>query len=91
MNIANKFKRELEGCVIHDNYISNSSIDGLPIEYLLISIGNHHYAISYRVWYVISEIETPERAAYEISNPIAFSGNKLKEYIKQLKIKNIVS
>ena len=90
-HLANKFKKELEGCVIHDNYIMNSSIDNKPIEYLIISIGNHHYAISYRIWYVMSEIEEPTREAIGISEPLAFSGNRLKEYIKQLKIKNIVN
>lgn len=90
-HLANKFKRELEGCTIHDNYIQNSSIDVQPIEYLIISIGSHHYVISYRIWYVINEIETPERDAYSLSEPLAFSGNKLREYIKQLKIKNIVN
>lgn len=90
-HLANKFKKELEGCIIHDNYIMNSSIDNNPIEYLIISIGNHHYAISYRIWYVMSEIEEPIRNAIEISEPLFFSGNKLREYIKQLKIKNIVN
>ena len=90
-HLTNKFKKELEGCTIHDNYIQNSSIDGQPIEYLIISIGNHHYAISYRIWYVMSEIEEPIRDAYSLSEPLFFSGNRLKEYIKQLKIKNIVN
>ena len=90
-HLANKFKRELECCTIHDNYIQNSSIDGQPIEYLIISIGSHHYVISYRIWYIMSEIEEPTRDAIRISEPLAFSGNRLKEYIKQVKIKNIVN
>ena len=91
MTIQDKLKRELKGSIIHDNYIQNSSIDGKPIEYLIISIGSHHYAISYQEWYVINEIETPERDAYSLSDWIGMSGNKLREYIKQLKIKNLVN
>ena len=91
MTIQDKLKHELKGCTIHDNYIQNSSIDGKPIEYLIISIGSHHYAISYQEWYVINEIETPTRDAYSLSDCMVMSGNKLREYIKHLKIKNIVN
>ena len=89
MKLIETFKRELKGCQIHDNYIQNSSLDSKPIEYLLFSISKHHYALSYRDYYVITEIDTPSREAYQLTKPIISGRSKMAEHLKQLKIRNI--
>ena len=89
MILTERFKRELDGCIIHDNYIQNSSIDGTPIEYLLFQVGKHYYCLSYSTGYVINEIDSPSRLAYSLTYTIVLSRKDLSEYIKQIKIRNI--
>ena len=86
MVLKDRFKNELEGRIIYDNFIQNSSINGLPIEYLIFGIGKHYFALSYCTWYVISEIEKPDRDAYEIEEPKGFTRNRITGYLKQLKV-----
>ena len=89
MVLKERFKRELEDCEIYDNFIQDSSINKVPIEYLIFRIGKHLYALSYYKWYVISEIDKPSKDAYEISSPKAFSRNRMSAYLRQLKIINM--
>ena len=89
MVLKERFKRELEGCTIYDNFIRDSSLNGMPIEYLVFSIGKHYFALSYCKWYVISEIDKPSGDAYEVSEPKAFSRNRISAYLRQLKIINM--
>ena len=87
MILKDRFKRELEGFTINDNYIENSSIDNEPIEYLLITLDNHHYVISYRTSYVVSEIDTPSREELQITPTKILSRRGLVDYLRQLKIR----
>lgn len=88
MILKDRFKRELEGFQIYDNYIRNSSIDNSPIEYLIFGLDNHYYVMSYLAVYVLSEIEKPDREAFEIPNTnVILSRNKLVEYLKRLRIR----
>jgi hypothetical protein len=85
--LKERFKRELEGFTINDNYIENSSIDKEPIEYLIITLDNHYYVISYRVSYVVSEVDSPTREALQLSPTKILSRRELVDYLRQLKIR----
>lgn len=87
MILKDRFKRELEGFTINDNYIENSSIDNKPIEYLLITLDNHHYTISYRVYYVVTENDSPTREALQITPAKIFTRRGLVDYLRMLKIR----
>lgn len=87
MEIINKLGKELDDFTIYDNFIKKSSITGYPIEYLIIGLNNHYYAISLYSYYVISEIEEPTRTAYQRSNKCdLFTKKGLIEHLRKLKI-----
>ena len=86
MKIIDNLKNELDDFTIYDNYIQNSSINGAPIEYILIGINNHYYALSHLKHYVICEIEKPERDAYMVGPTSFYSRKGIIEYLRKLRI-----
>ena len=85
-------KKLLKDTKILDEF-SNASVlqKGKTIHYIIFQIGNHYFCISEMIGeagFVIDELETPDREAYEIKGSARTLGkNKMKEYIKELIIR----
>lgn len=87
MILEKRFKRELQGFKILDNYIQKSSITGEDIEYMIVEIGGHYFAFSYLHYYVVTENDSPSRDAYAITPSKAFNRRTFIDYLRELRIK----